>query len=208
VVLALCWAYTPLANLAQPALWQRWLNEIRGPWELLIVTGIFVAAGFFAFPVVVLIACTAVVFGAWPGSAYATIGAMTSAIMTYAIGRAIGTQSLRAYLGPRLNRVNESLKTSGIMTVTIARLVPAAPYTLVNLAAGALHINPVHYVIGTALGLAPGILIMSILGHHIMAVFNHPTVFNLSLMVGLFIGSIALAFLIQRLIARLRNYFR
>ena len=208
IALALCWAYTPLSNLADPAIWQRWLADIRGPWELLIVTIIFVAAGFVAFPVVVLIACTAVVFGAWPGSAYATIGAMTSALMTYAVGRAIGSQSLRSYLGPRLNRVNESLQNSGIMTVTIARLVPAAPYTLVNLAAGALHINPVHYFIGTALGLAPGILVMSVLGHHIMAVFSHPTFFNISLMIGLFIGSIALAFLLQRLVARLRYYFR
>lgn len=208
VALALCWVYTPLSTLADPALWQRLLSEIRGPWELVIVTLIFVLAGFVAFPVVVLIACTAVVFGAWPGCAYATIGAMTSAIATYLVGRAIGSESLRSFLGPRLNRVNESLRTSGIMTVTIARLVPAAPYTLVNLAAGALHINPVHYFIGTALGLAPGILIMSLLGHHIMAVFSHPTTFNVSLMIGLLVGSIALAFLIQRLVARLRYYFK
>lgn len=208
VILGLCWIYTPLSALAEPALWQGWMRDIRGPWELVIVTLIFVVAGFVAFPVVVLIACTAVVFGAWPGSAYATIGAMASAIATYLVGWAIGSESLRSFLGPRLNRVNESLRTSGIMTVTIARLVPAAPYTLVNLAAGALHVNPVHYFIGTALGLAPGILVMSILGHHIMAVFSHPTAFNLSLMIGLLIGSIALAFLIQRLVARLRYYFK
>ncbi|MET1025575.1 MAG: VTT domain-containing protein, partial [Dongiaceae bacterium] len=116
--------------------------------------------------------------------------------------------SLRSYLGPRLNHVNETLRSSGIMTVTIARLVPAAPYTLVNLAAGALHINPLHYFIGTALGLAPGILVMSILGRHITSVFSHPTLFNISLLIALFVGSIALAFGIQRLVSRLRYYFR
>jgi hypothetical protein len=41
-----------------------------------------------------------------------------------------------------------------------------------------------------------------------MAVFSHPTFFNISLMIGLFIGSVALAFLLQRLVARLRYYFK
>jgi len=208
VIMALCWVYTPLADLTDLSLWQQWLADIRGPWEMLIVALIFVAAGFVAFPVVVLIACTAVVFGAWPGSAYAAVGALTSAMATYALGRWIGSHSLRSYLGPRLNHVNETLQSSGIMTVTIARLVPAAPYTVVNLAAGALHVNLLHYFIGTALGLAPGILVMSILGHHITAVFSHPTWFNISLSIGLFLGSIVLALGIQRLISRLRYYFR
>ena len=44
------------------------------------------------------------------------------------------------------------------------RLVPAAPFTLVNLVAGAMRIRFLHYLAGTALGLLPGLAVMAALG--------------------------------------------
>lgn len=203
-LLAACWAFTPLLQLTQTDLWAGWADNLRGPWQFLAVIAVYVAAGFVAFPIVVLIAGTAVLFGAWPGSLYAFAGAMASAIVTYAIGRWIGRDALRNFLGPRLNRASESIVEAGIVTTTIARLIPAAPYTLVNLAAGAMHINFLAYLIGTALGLVPGIIVMAALGRHISWSLQHPSAGNLLLLAAMMLGCLLLAVAFQALARFLR----
>jgi len=44
----------------------------------------------------------------------------------------------------------------GILTVAMIRNIPVAPFTIVNLIAGASHIRLKDYLIGTALGMLPG----------------------------------------------------
>ena len=61
--------------------------------------------------------------------------------MTYAIGRLIGREALSDVLGPRLNRVREKIRRRGVIAVALIRLVPLAPFTIVNLAAGASDIR-------------------------------------------------------------------
>ncbi len=181
--LAAIWTLTPVNAIADVKHWEGLLTGIRGPWEVLAVIAVFVLSGFFAFPLVVLIAGTTAVFGIWPGMLYAGLGAMASALATYSLGWWLGQRRLRHYFGPGVNRIKRSLEERGIITVTAIRLIPAAPYSLVNLAAGALHIRPIDYVVGTALGLAPGILVMSLLGGTIVDIIAHPTLGGFAMLV-------------------------
>jgi uncharacterized membrane protein YdjX (TVP38/TMEM64 family) len=132
---------------------------------------------------------------------------MASALTTYSIGWWLGQRRLRHYFGPRVNRIKQSFEGRGIVTVTAIRMIPAAPYTLVNLAAGALKIPPLDYTIGTALGLAPGILVMSLLGSTIVGIIAHPTIGGISLIVGLLVGAILLSVVLQLAVRRLQRLF-
>lgn len=203
--LAAIWTLTPLSAIAEVENWERMLSAIRGPWEVLAVLVVFVLSGLVAFPVVVLIAGTTAVFGVWPGILYAGLGAMASALTTYSIGWWLGQRRLRHYFGPRVNRIKQSFEGRGIVTVTAIRLIPAAPYTLVNLAAGALKIPPMEYTIGTALGLAPGILLMSLLGSTIVGIIAHPTIGGIAFLLGLLVGTILLSIGLQLVVRRLQR---
>lgn len=205
IALAAAWSLTPLSELADPASLKDQFAGMSGPYEALIVVAVFVCAGFIAFPVVALIVATAAVFGAWPGVAYAGAGALASAIVTYAIGRWLGHKTLRRFLGPRLNRINRSLVERGILAITAIRLLPAAPYTLVNLAAGAMGIHPIDYIVGTALGLAPGLLLMSVLGHQITALISAPSLPAIIFVAVLIVIIVAVSIGMQRLASRLRR---
>lgn len=205
--LAALWTMTPLSGIADVRHWEGLLAGMRGPWEGLAAIVVFVVGGFVAFPLVVLIAGTTAVFGVWPGVAYAGIGAMASALATYGFGWWLGQRRLRRYFGPGVNRIKQSLKGRGIITVTTIRLIPAAPYTLVNLAAGALHVPPLEYTIGTALGLAPGLIIMSLLGGTIVGILAHPTFLGISFLVGLLVATILLSFGLQILVRRIQRMF-
>jgi len=207
VGLAAIWTLTPASAVADVVHWEKMLAAIRGPWEVLAVVAVFVLSGLVAFPVIVLIAGTTAVFGVWPGILYAGLGAMASALTTYGIGWFLGQRRLRHYFGPRVNRIKQTLEGRGIVTVTAIRLIPAAPYTLVNLAAGALKVPPLEYTIGTALGLAPGILVMSFLGSTIMGIIAHPTIGGVALLVGLLIATILLSLGLQMLVQRVQRLF-
>jgi len=205
--LAAVWTMTPFVAVADVQHWEGLLAGIRGPWEGLAVVVVFVLLGFVAFPVVVLIAATTAMFGIWPGAIYAGLGAMASALATYSLGWWLGRRRLRRYFGPAVNRIQKSLEGRGIITVTTIRLIPAAPYTLVNLAAGALRIPPLEYTIGTALGLAPGLIVMSLLGGTIVGILAHPTFGGIALLVGLLIATILLSLGLQLVVRRIQRAF-
>jgi phospholipase D1/2 len=203
LALTLAWHYTPLAGYADPAFMRETLKGFASnPWGPALTVGVFVAGGLVAFPLVILIAATAATFGPWLGLAIATVGAMASAFVTYAIGTRVGTDAMRVLLGPRLERLREKFVRRGVLAVAAVRLVPVAPFTFVNLAAGAVQIKPVDYLLGTLLGLAPGLLVMSALGHQVFRVLTEPTAFEVMLLVAAVAGWIAVSFGVQAVVSR------
>jgi phospholipase D1/2 len=176
ISLALAWHYTPLAELAEPETVRSSLAAFaRSPWAPVVAIITFIVAGLVAFPVTILIAATAAAFGPLPGLVYATAGVLASATITYAVGAKLGKDALRNVLGPRLNRIRRKIARQGILAVATIRLVPLAPFTVVNLAAGASAIRPLDYLVGTALGMLPGLIVLSILGHQVVRILADPT---------------------------------
>jgi uncharacterized membrane protein YdjX (TVP38/TMEM64 family) len=204
LMLALAWHYTPLAAFAEPDLVRDSLSTFaRGAWAPFIVVGVFVVAGLLVFPLIILIVATAAAFGPWLGFAYAAVGALASALVTYAIGAKLGKESLRNLLGPRLNRVREKIAKQGVIAIAAIRLVPLAPFSIVNLVAGASEIRLVDYVLGTALGLAPGMLLLSAVGHQIVQIILNPTPFEIALLIAAVLTWITVSITVQILVSRL-----
>jgi len=198
--LTAAWGFTPIGDGNEVVALENAFISPDNPWAGPIVVATFVLAGFVAFPLLVLIVATVAMFGLWPGLVYAAAGAMASALATYAIGRWLGNRALRRFFGPKLNRISQAFLERGVMAVTVIRLIPGAPYTLVNLAAGALRIHPVDYVIGTALGLTPGFAVMALLGRQVIDVIRDPTPFGILALFALFLLSVGLSFGLQQII--------
>jgi phosphatidylserine/phosphatidylglycerophosphate/cardiolipin synthase-like enzyme/uncharacterized membrane protein YdjX (TVP38/TMEM64 family) len=205
VALALAWSLTPLSQWADPAFWEDWLQSVSGLWAGAAVLGLFILAGLVVFPVTVMIAATAAIFGFWPGFLYAGGGALASAMVTYGIGRWLGPKGLRQFFGPRVNFLSRSFSRGGIPAVTLVRIVPVAPFSLINLAAGALRIPVTDYAIGTMIGLAPGVGLMSLLGHNLTELLQRPTLGGIATVAGVMIGAIALSIGAQVFITRRRG---
>jgi uncharacterized membrane protein YdjX (TVP38/TMEM64 family) len=204
VALALAWHYTPLARWAEPETVRASLATFtQNPWAPIVVIGTFLAAGFVAFPVTILIAATAAAFGPWPGLAYAGLGVLVSAIATYAVGARLGKEALRNVLGPRLNRVRRRIAQQGVIAVAAIRLVPIAPFTVVNLVAGASAIRPFDYIAGTALGMLPGLVVLSVLGHQIVRIMTYPTPAAVALLLAAVAVWIAVSIGLQMLVSKL-----
>jgi uncharacterized membrane protein YdjX (TVP38/TMEM64 family) len=203
LLLALVWQYTPLARFAEPELVRDTLASFaQGSWAPFVVVAVFVVAGLVVFPLTILIVATAATFGPVLGFVYAAAGALASALVTYALGAKLGKESLRNFLGPRLNRVREKIAKRGVIAVAAIRVVPIAPFTVVNLAAGASEIRLLDYILGTMLGLAPGLVLLSAVGHQVFQIILNPTFLDVALLGGAIIAWIALSIGVQILVSK------
>ncbi|WP_168192807.1 VTT domain-containing protein [Undibacter mobilis] len=200
LALAMAWQFVPLAD---PKSVKEAFSEIAGSrWAPLVVIGSFVIAGSLMFPVTVLIAATAAAFGPWTGFAYAFAGALASALTTYAIGAAIGKRTVQDLLGPKLNRIRQKIASRGVISIAAIRLVPVAPFAVVNLAAGASAIPVFDYMAGTVIGMVPGLIMISAVGNQFARIMTSPTPFDIAALV-LAVGAwVALSIGVQVVVTR------
>ena len=133
----------------------------------LFAVAAFVLGGLVVFPVVVLIAATAAALGPWIGAFSATAGVLASSLVLFMIGRFLGHKRLQSLLGARALRVQRRIVGKGVVAVAMIRMVPVAPFSLVNVLAGASQLRLTDFLIGTVIGMAPGIITMAALGAQI-----------------------------------------
>ena len=175
VALALAWRYTPLRELINAeALADMAEAFAESPFAPLIVVTAYVIGGLVVLPVTVMIAVTGIVFGPVLGFVYALIGVTLSAIFIYYLGRKLGRATVRRIAGKRINELSRRIAKRGLIAVVVVRMLPIAPFTIINLIAGASHIRFRHFVLGTILGMAPGTLILVLFVDRIVAAVRTP----------------------------------
>jgi uncharacterized membrane protein YdjX (TVP38/TMEM64 family)/phosphatidylserine/phosphatidylglycerophosphate/cardiolipin synthase-like enzyme len=201
-LLAIAWRWTPLSQYLDPATLAAILQRLaEGPLTPVAVIGGYVVAGLLVVPVTLLIGATGFVFGPVLGGLYAITGSLASALVTYLIGRRLGRDTVRRLAGRRMNRLSRRIARRGVLAVTLLRLMPVAPFSLVNLIAGASHIRLRDFLLGSAIGMAPGILLTVVFVHHLAEAIRDPrpaTVAVLALVVAALVG---LSFAIRRVLA-------
>ena len=173
--MALAWQLTPLREWLALDQWIDAGTSLRdSPWGPLVVVIVYAAAGLLVFPLLVLIAATAMVFGPVLGPVYTLAGALASAALTFAIGRTLGRQTVRRLAGSRVNDLSRRLARRGLLTVAFVRMLPIAPFSIVNVVAGASHIRWSDFLLGTVIGLAPGITTLTFFVDRAIAAIREP----------------------------------
>lgn len=87
--------------------------------------------------------------------------------------------------GHLVSRVSRALGRQGLLAVITLRIVPVAPFTVVNLAAGASHIRFRDFALGTLLGMIPGTLALAALSDQAMSAIRAPGAGRIAVLVGL-----------------------
>lgn len=201
--LAVAWRFTAIGhhlNLAELAALIRRIDAL--PFAPVIVLTGYVVAAVVSVPITLLIAATGLVFGAWPGIGYALGGTLLSAVATYGIGYLLGRDVVRRLAGSRANRLSERIGKRGIVTVVVLRLLPIAPFTIVNLVAGASHIRLRDYLIGSIVGMVPGILLTVTFAHQLLRAIRHPGVGSVATMVAIGLALVGVSVVLQRWLGR------
>jgi phospholipase D1/2 len=189
--LAAAWRWTPLKEYLNLQILAAWATQIQQqPWTPLLVGGAYLIGGAVLLPVTVLILVTALTFGPLTGFSYALGGCLLSALFTFAIGHLLGRETVRKVAGGKLNRVSRRLAERGLLAVMAVRILPVAPFTIVNLVAGASGIRLRDFALGTVLGMIPGIAAITLFEDSLRRLIERPEVKNAFLL-----GAVLLAIL-------------
>lgn len=190
--MALAWRYTPLSELINTEALARATDAFaQSPFAPLIVVAAYIAGGLLVIPVTAMIAVTGIVFGPLLGFIYALVAQTLSAMFIYFIGMKLGRTTVRRVAGKRINELSRRIAKRGLIAVVVVRMLPIAPFTIINLIAGASHIAFRDFVLGTIIGMAPGTLLLVLFIDRVIAAVRSPGPLTFALLA--LIAGIALA---------------
>lgn len=185
LTLAAVWRWTSLHDFLEIDTLTGFVGSVaESPFAPLVVVGFYIVASLLMVPVTVQIVATALAFGPFTAAFYAAMGTLASAAVTYGIGHALGRQTVRKLSGSRLNRLSRQLARRGFLTTLATRILPVAPFTIINLVAGASHIRFRDFVLASFLGMLPGIIAITVLEARIEDLIRRPGGTTIALLLG------------------------
>ena len=168
------------------------------PWMFAAVIAVYVGSLLIMFPLSILVVVTGLLFGPLWGLGYATLGTLASSVVSYWAGYWLGRDALMRYGGRHLRGLSGYLSRRGVRTMTVINLLPLAPFTLTNMLAGAFHLNFRDYMIGSTLGIVPGLAAVILLGSQLGALFTAASQQELVLAVAGVVVGVGLLWLLKR----------
>jgi len=206
IAMVLVWRFTPLSEWARPQVLVDHIETIsKHRWAPFIFIGAYLLGGFVLFPVTVLGGAVAIIFPPLKAVAISFTGIMLSASLHHWIGSHFLRERTNALLGRIRKKIDEALTDQSIVTIAALRMIPIAPFALVNVVAGAMGVRYRDYILGTALGLAPSITVICLFGRQVRAFWHHPSVTGVLLIVGVALLWIAVAVTLQRWVSKRKN---
>lgn len=122
---------------------------------LALLVGLMLGHAVVFYPSEIVTATAAYVYGFLPGLALVVVGWLLAALLSYALGWAVGRPLLRRVLGRRFIRLERAVDRGGTSLLLSSRLIPIVPFALMGYAAGATRVNLWKFSWTTVVGYLP-----------------------------------------------------
>jgi uncharacterized membrane protein YdjX (TVP38/TMEM64 family) len=138
-----------------------------GPLGPLLFVALFSTFEAFGVPGLAFVGIATVIWPLWMAILLSWAGGVSAAILGFAFARTIGREWVQRRMPPRFHRYDQQLAGRGLISVISARLVffMAPP---VHWMFGLSSVGWPAYLVGSALGLLPGITLVSITGKSLL----------------------------------------
>jgi phospholipase D1/2 len=203
IALALAWTHTPLKDFVTRDNAMSIAGAFAGLWWApLVVIAAYTPASFIMFPRWLITMTAVLAFGPYQGFVYAMSGVILAGIATFLPGKLVDRERVRRFAGPKLRQVTQFMEQRGLLAVTLVRLVPIAPFPVVNAVMGAMRVKLWQFVAGTFLGMLPGMIAATVLSDQLAAALEEPARVNPWMIAAALGGLAGLAFFGQRMLRR------
>jgi len=199
LALVLVWAYTPLQEYATVKAATEGLHGLAdspfGPLYLVLAQALL---GLVAFPYTVLATVTGYLYEPPMALLINFVGCAANASLSFYVGRWLGLRTVRQYGGRAIRAINRRLSRRGFLAVVILRNLPIAPFTVINMVCGAAEIRFRDYLLGTQLGMAPGLVALTLFGDQLERALSNPSASTIAWLLGAAALVIAVALGVER----------
>src|SRR5262249_22316063 len=97
----------------------------------------------------------------------------------------LGRDFIQRVVGSKWQRAEQKIDQAGIIGVATMRLLPVAPFTIVNLVSGAFQVRFRDYIIGSLIGMAPGIIVINLFAQQFESAVRNPGLGSYTLLIAL-----------------------
>lgn len=148
------WLYVRQTGQSVAEILTGWLESLsKSPYSFLLLLVVYLIRPLLFLPITLLTVFAGFLYGAVWGTVYATLATLVSCAVAYVVGRFLGSDKITLQRGWL-----ERLRERSFETILISRLT-FLPGDLVNYAAGFLKISFVSFLLATAIGGMPGLLV-------------------------------------------------
>jgi uncharacterized membrane protein YdjX (TVP38/TMEM64 family) len=151
------------------------LVEVRDPrWGILYVLLAYALGTMVFAPITAMFVATCLAVGSLRGVAYSLIGGLFSASLAYAAGRRFGARWVGQLNHRSLDKLRSLMATRPVRAVLLSRFLPVGNFTVINLALGGFRVRYTAFLIGNVLGMAPGLLAITMFEELLEQALHHP----------------------------------
>lgn len=163
-----------------------------GPW---LAVPAFVAGSLVVTPVTVMIALCGLLFEPWIAVLTATTGMLASTAVNHWIGARFGSTMSARVPGGVTRRISRIAAASDMWSLAALRLIPIAPFTVINVVAGASGVRLRDFLAGSVVGMGPGIVLICLSVDRARAALSGEPVFDPWIVVAIAAAGVALILL-------------
>ena len=137
------------------------VEHLRGLWYgPAIFVGTFMLACVFALPASVFVIAAGFIWGWLLGSAYAVVGGMLGAIVSFYLGRFVG-EGMLAKFGRVGRAVAKQVDHAGFRSLLVLRFIPGIPFAVLNYGAGVAGVRVRDFAASTLVGVIPPMFVFA-----------------------------------------------
>jgi len=142
-----------------------WVRN-QGVWGAVIVGLGYALATVLMIPGSLVTLLIGAIYGPWIGTAVVSPASVLGATLAFLLGRTVFRPTIEAKMAgsPKFTALQGAIEKQGFKILTLVRLSPVFPFTLVNYAFGLTRVRTGAYVLGSFLGMLPGTLMYVYLG--------------------------------------------
>lgn len=138
----------------------------------------------FFFPVPILAIVAGISFGLFEGILYTMIGAMINSSIMFVMAKKFAKDKVVELFKTKIsekwyNKMIAIEKNNGFLIIFLLRLLPIAPYNVINYLSGLTEISFLKYSLATFLGIIPGTFVFLNIGDKTINVYSVEFVISL-----------------------------
>lgn len=142
----------------------RFWIESYGIWAPLVYIVLYTIRPLIFFPASLLSLAGGLVFGVWLGTLYTIVGAVSGAILSYAVARGLGKKIIQKNWDGKAAKIQQQMEQNGFLYVLVFRLIPVINFDLISYLAAFAKVRFVSFALATLIGIIPGTFAYNFLG--------------------------------------------
>jgi len=144
---------------------QAWADQNRR-WSMLAMTAVLVIGILVMFPSSLLMMLSGFLFGVFKGFLVVWIATFFASTAAFLIARKLARPLVERHIARKMSfqAIDRAIRRKGFFVVLLTRLIMVLPFPALNYSHGLTDVRLRDYVLGTMIGMVPGILLFVYLG--------------------------------------------